>query len=231
MQSTRTIVWTARLGFVAIGLLTFVALTSVIARGAFTYQVLVHGTVPDVPEMLTDFNARYANHPWWTLVHLVFGFLFMVSGPWQFVATVRRRWRKLHRVLGRVFIVSGVGAALTALVFVANLPVYGAFSSSVGSFLGAALFLIAIVTAYRAARNKRFVQHREWMIRSYAMGLGIATFRVLLPVFMLPPFSVSFVESWNTVVWLGFIVNLLVAEVWIDLTRGTQKSPLDANAD
>lgn len=219
MPDSPTIMWTARLGTAVTLLLSLVALSSVAARGAFTFQVLATGTAPDGPEVLEEFNARYAAHPWWTLCHLVSGFLFIVTGPWQFLASVRRRWRKLHRVLGRVFVASGVVSALTALAFVAELPVYGGFSSSVGAGLGSVLFLIAIFQAYRAARQKRFVEHREWMIRSYAMGLGIATFRVLLPLLMLPPLSATFVESWDTVIWLGFIVNLLVAETWINVTR------------
>jgi hypothetical protein len=55
------------------------------------------------------------------------------------------------------------------------------------------------------------------MIRTFAIGLGISTFRVLLPVLM--AFGATFPEAWETVVWLGFLTNAVVAEVWINVTR------------
>jgi hypothetical protein len=36
---------------------------------------------------------------------------------------------------------------------------------------------------------------------------------------MMPPLSATFPEAWDTVVWLGFIVNVAAAELWINLTR------------
>ncbi len=131
----------------------------------------------------------------------------------------RNRHWKLHRLLGKVFIITGVISAVTALVFVAVLPVFGSFSSSVAVTFGSVLFLFSIGRAYVLIRRRQVKLHREWMIRSYALGLGIASFRLLLPILMLPPMSASFVEAWDTVTWLGFSLNLLVAECWINLTR------------
>ncbi len=96
---------------------------------------------------------------------------------------------------------------------------FGNFSSSVAVTFGSVLFLFSIGRAYALIRLRQVKLHREWMIRSYALGLGIATFRLLLPILMLPPLGASFMDAWDTVTWLGFTINLLVAECWINLTR------------
>ena len=61
------------------------------------------------------------------------------------------------------------------------------------------------------------------MIRTFAIGLGISSFRVLIPLMMLSPFHPTFTETWDTVVWLAFGMHALAAEVWINLSR--TKSP------
>ncbi len=33
------------------------------------------------------------------------------------------------------------------------------------------------------------------------------------------PLGATFPEAWDTVVWLGFGINLVVAEIWINVTR------------
>jgi hypothetical protein len=103
------------------------------------------------------------------------------------------------------------------VAFVAVLPVWGSFASSVGVLVASAGFAVALVQGYRHIRRREIAQHREWMIRLFAIGLGISTFRVLLPLMML--LGATFTEAWDTVVWLGFVVNAVVAELWINVTR------------
>ena len=78
---------------------------------------------------------------------------------------------------------------------------------------------ICLATGYVRIRQGRIAQHREWMIRTFAIGLGISTFRVIIPFLMMPPLGATFPEARNTVVWLGFAVNIVVAEAWINVTR------------
>lgn len=205
----------ARLGWIVVTLLVLLALSSVVARFADTMGVLVQGR----PAKEHPFDGRYQARPILTLIHIIAGAIFLVIGPFQFMERFRTRHWKLHRLLGKIFIVTGVISAVTALIFVAVLPVFGSFSSSVAVTFGSLLFLFSIGRAYALIRRRQVKLHREWMIRSYALGLGIATFRLLLPILMAPPLRASFVEAWDTVTWLGFSINLLVAECWINLTR------------
>jgi uncharacterized membrane protein len=222
-QTWRAIQIFARLGFVVVFLLTALALLSVIMRFIFTWRVLSDGAAAAVPTNV--FEDRYAAHPWLTMTHVVAGFFFMVTGPWQFMPTIRNRVLRFHRISGRVYIIAGLVAAITALAYVPLLPVFGTFTAKVASTLGATLFLISIFQAYATIRRREIRKHREWMIRSYALGLGIATFRALLPILMSSPLRIPFPEAWDTVVWLGFTINILVAETWINVTRSRGPTP------
>jgi len=210
----------ARVGFVLVILLALVGLSSVARRFVMTVRYLQDATVAAKPDGIgMGFNQRYYDHPYLALVHIAAGFLFMTLGPLQFVGAIRNRWLRFHRWCGRIFFVASLVGVLSAFVFVPVLPIFGTFTSKVAASIGGALFLICLVKGYWHIRRFEIAQHREWMIRAFAIGLGISTFRVLIPLLMMPPLKLTFPETWDTVTWLGFTLNALIAEVWINVTR------------
>ena len=94
----------AKAGYVVVILLALLGINSVVNRFDSSVKVLQGASVaeltPEVsesmhPEFVTgmnEFNQRYADHPWLTLIHIVPGFLFMVLGPLQFMPFIRNRW-------------------------------------------------------------------------------------------------------------------------------------------
>lgn len=214
-------------GFVVVILLALVGIASVLGRLVLTVQFLSDGSVvnSEGTGIGPEFNERYYAHPYLTLVHIGAGLVSMTLGPLQFVAAIRKRWLRVHRWCGRVYLVASLVGVVSALAFVPMLPVFGTFTAKVAVVFVGGLFLVSIVKAYRHIRRFEIAQHREWMIRAFAIGLGISTFRVLLPILMGPVFGASFPEAWDTVVWLGFAINLVVAEVWINVTRGASVVP------
>lgn len=135
-----------------------------------------------------------------------------------------RYFRQFHRWCGRVFFVASLVGVGSALVFLPLLPVFGSLSTRVGLVVASSFFLLALFKGYTSVRRGQYAIHREWMIRAFAIGLGISTFRVLIPLLMIPPIRASFPEAWDTVVWLGFVINVTAAETWINLTR--QPAPI-----
>ena len=60
--------------------------------------------------------------------------------------------------------------------------------------------------------------HREWVIRGFAIGIGVSTIRVFYDVFLFLS-DISAYENIGISFWLGWSVSLLVAEIWIGITR------------
>ncbi len=164
------------------------------------------------------FEARYIQHPVITAIHMISGMTFVLLAPLQFIGRIRSRYRKLHRVLGRVLITAALVSGIYGLVTVVVYPIYGGLAASSAAWFFGPLFLISVMRGIWHARNKRFALHREWMIRSFALGLGVGMQRIFIGVFVASA-QIPISESFGPSLWLGFAINLLIAELWITKTR------------
>jgi len=54
------------------------------------------------PLTADEFDVRYIQHQWISLLHIVPGVLFLTLGPLQFFARIRQRRISFHRGLGRI---------------------------------------------------------------------------------------------------------------------------------
>src|SRR5690606_23443496 len=76
------------------------------------------------------------------------------------------------------------------------------------------LWIYTTLMAYRAVRNKDFDRHTKFMIRSYALTLSALTLRLWKPgiarIFEIPP-----MDLYRLVAWLGWVPNLILAEILI----------------
>ena len=75
-------------------------------------------------------------------------------------------------------------------------------------------FLACLVAAVRAIRRGDIVQHRRWMIRAFAIGIGVGMVRVWLFVFQAAGL-LDFPSSFGPAFWIGFSLHALAAELWI----------------
>ena len=164
------------------------------------------------------FQIRYLEHPWITAAHVVTGVAFIVFAPLQFIAALRRRHVALHRWSGRILIALGAVAGLYGLVTTAVFPVFGGVSSATAAYLFGPLFLFALAAGFVRIRQRNVPAHRAWMIRMFALGLGVATQRIVIGL-LLATSDMSFVEVFGPALWTGFTVNLLAAEIWIRFAR------------
>lgn len=167
-------------------------------------------------------DVGFAKHLALTLVHIVPAALFITLAPLQFVTSIRSRHLKLHRRLGKILLICGLVVGISALVMSYRMSIGGA-NETAATTLYAILFLFCLIKAYWNIRRKRVAEHREWMIRAFGIGLGVATTRPIVGMFFafrkLTPH-----EFFGTAFWLGFTTTFLAAEAWIGYTRhsGTQ---------
>lgn len=177
-----------------------VAIYAIVAYTAFPLGRVVH------PEMRRVFQGY-----WWIILPHVFGAsVALVLGPLQFLSGLRARWPRAHRVTGRVYLLIGVlvgggaGLAMSPLAF-------GGAIAKVGFGVGALVWLYTGWKAFASARARRFDEHRDWMIRNYAMALAAVTLRIGLGVgFGLGwPFEVFY----PALAWLSWLPNLAIAEM------------------
>ncbi|MFT6407157.1 MAG: putative membrane protein [Arenicella sp.] len=201
-----------KIGWFLVSTLILVLVTFAIKRAIDTYTGMAHEDL---------FELRYLEHPVVTALHMLSGILFIALAPLQMIKKVRIKRLSLHRRLGRVLVVCALISGIYGLVSTVVLPVFGGLASeSAGWFFGP-LFIFAILRAFWCARNKKISLHREWMIRAFALGLGVGTQRIIL-IILISSTGYSFEQSFGPALWLGFGLNLLIAESWINATRNTK---------
>jgi uncharacterized membrane protein len=154
------------------------------------------------------------------MMHMVPGLVFVLLGPLQFVRKLRNRKPGLHRWMGRAVLVAGLVIGSSALVMSPQMAI-GGVNEMAATMLFAVVFLFSLVKAYIAIRRRRVDSHREWMIRAFAVGMAVATIRPIMGGFFATA-RISHMtphEFFGTAFWLGFTIQFMVAEAWINYTR------------
>ena len=162
-------------------------------------------------------DIGFARHMALTLVHIIPGALFLVFALLQFVPSIRAKHLKIHRWLGRILVVTGLVIGISALVMSFTMNI-GGLNETAATTLFAIVFLFCLIKAYRHIRRKEVAQHREWMIRAFAIGLGVATTRPIVGMFFAFR-KLSPHEFFGIAFWLGFTITFFAGEAWIDYTR------------
>jgi hypothetical protein len=173
--------------------------------------------------------AGFAAHYPLLVAHVLFGSVAMVTCCFQIWPWFRGRHAAAHRIIGRVYVFGGVMPAGILGLTIGAMSPFGP-TIRVSNVLLAILWLAFTIAGLRMARQRRFVEHRRWMIRSFALTMSIITNRVwavIATIVLMPQLSTTFkgdeMLMTQTIAglagWLGWVVTLLVAEWWLE--RGT----------
>ena len=211
INQAKTMKIASTLGWFAIVLSVLIMIASGVSRLVLMTQD---------PATADGFDARYIQHPWVSLPHIVPGVLFLTFAPLQFVARIRRRRISIHRGSGRILATCAAISGVLALVVNFLFPAFGGISTQSAVVFSSVLLLFSLSMAIRHILRKEVRQHREWMIRTFALAMSVATMRVFLILLRLF-LGLSTEEVFGASFWLGIGVNLVVAEVWINYTRRT----------
>ena len=182
-------------------------LAMVIAVASFRY---VPGVGPLAPNVMANAFARG-----WLILHVAAASTAMLLVAPQLLPKLRVKAPGFHRWSGRVYAVACLIGA------VSGIPL--ALGSTAGPIATAGFGLLAIgwfattAMGWRTALQRRFAEHREWMIRSFALTLAAMSLRFQLP--MIPLFELDFLPAYRAVSFLCWVPNLVLAELWIRRSR------------
>lgn len=177
----------------------FIALTS--------YRFLFIG----LPLSFQGMEGQIDNNLFSFVVHISLAPLALLLGVIQFSSKIRAKKPVLHRWSGRIY---GVAILLAgAAGFSIALTSAGGMVAAVGFALLACVWIFTTVLGIQYARARRFVEHRRWMVRSFALTLAGVTLRLQLLFFMLS--GVEYTEASVFLAWTCWIPNMIVAEWWL----------------
>jgi len=160
------------------------------------------------------------------VAHVGFGSIAMLTCGVQVWPWFRRRYPATHRIIGRIYVCGGVLPAGVLGFTIGAVSPFGPMIR-VSNVLLAVLWLTVTIAGIRVARQRRFAEHRRWMIRSFALTMSIISNRVwavIATIVLMPYLDTTFAGSEllmrQTIAglagWLGWVLPLLVAEWWLE---------------
>ncbi len=157
----------------------------------------------------------YIDIPIWLAafyIHVFSSIFTLLAGVVQFSSYVLTRHKRIHRFVGIVYVLDvlllNVPTGLVLAIYAS-----GYLPSKIAFLILDGLWFWFTLKALLAAKERNFVAHRRYMIRSYALTCSAVTLRgwkfVLSSVFVIDPMTLYMIDA-----WLGFVPNLLFAE-WL----------------
>lgn len=154
---------------------------------------------------------------WWRYsfyVHVFSSPFVITSGLLQFNRYFIHRKVKVHRICGLIYaffvvFISGPSALLMGLY--AN----GGFVTQISFVVLSVLWITTTIIAYAYVRKRNYIQHANWMIRSYALTLSAITLRIyayFMDVWNVP---LSPTATYALISYLSWTVNVIGAEIVI----------------
>ncbi|MDW3191337.1 MAG: DUF2306 domain-containing protein [Cytophagales bacterium] len=156
-------------------------------------------------------------------LHIIPGGMALLVGWPQFSSRLRLKKMALHRVLGKVYLLSVTVSGLAGLYI--SLDATGGIIAKIGFACLALGWLFTSFMAWKRVRQGDIQGHQHWMIRSYALCFAAVTLRLWLPAFMIV--GIPFLTGYVIIAWLCWVPNLIFAELVI---RKQQRSKELASA-
>ena len=169
------------------------------------------------------YNPGFLRYPTIVAMHVVLGGVYLALAPFQFVGRIRSRHLAYHRRVGRLLVAIGLVVGVTALFLGLVVPFSGWPERVVIGLFGS-LFLFALVKGFVHVRAGRVASHREWMIRAFAIGLSVASMRLIfIPALIeaADPTDAQIAALSVASFAAAFVLHASVAELWIRATRSS----------
>lgn len=160
----------------------------------------------------------HAEHFGYVFAHTVGGTLMLFVGALALYVGVTKQFFRFHAWIGRAYLTGGAaGAGLgLALSFMKPHPLPGV---EVATGVLALAWLAVAGMAYRAARNKRFESHRQWMTRSYVLTWTFVFCRMIMH---LPMAASADPATIVAIIWASWITPLIVCEIALQWGAGAR---------
>ena len=149
-------------------------------------------------------------------IHIATAVPPLALGLITFSARIRNSYSKIHRYTGTLYCACVWCSSILGMLL-ASANKLGVIAQ-LGFGTLAFMWFFTTTMAYINARKKQFSQHRQWMIRSFALTLAVVSVR---PMFWWPPSFIDFYDWYLIATWLCWVPNLIIAEIYVRCTTTT----------
>ncbi len=181
--------------------------------GAATMYVMYHNE-----RFMVDSShpawQRYDSFKWWLLPHIVFGTIVLLFAPFQFSNRLRQRFTKVHRAMGRMYVLGAFVLAPTGAYIQYFQERMGAPRSfTVLAIVDAFMLIVATSFAGFFGYKRKIALHRQWATRSYAIALVFIGARLVMGVTGWEMLGVEIVQA---IIWSCLALSVVFADISIN---------------
>lgn len=168
--------------------------------------------------------AKHSGHFSVTYAHVLGGSGMLLFGGANLYLAAAKSNYPLHRLIGRLYLGFGTIGATAAILVTSSMAHKPAGSSvltnaTVSLLTLAAAWLAFAALGWRAARNRRFSSHGQWMIRSYVLAWSFVFCRIASRVS-----NIDDLGGGEAFIWLSWVGPLILCELMLQWPEGSRKS-------
>ena len=218
----------AKLGQIGIAALWVLAVvTAIFAARYFVFSSATLEQIEDASARLTGKWAvapipalhPFSHQPALLLLHVSGGIVTLVFGLFQFLPKLRQTRPQVHRSMGTIYaaatVIAGLSGFPLSFLFytVTDQSIRGRLIPAAAGFAALSLVWPCLTAiAFVRARQRRFSEHRAWMVRSYSLTAAAITTRVFaFPLLLITRDPILAIN----LVMVSWPLNLLFAEMLV----------------
>jgi hypothetical protein len=167
-------------------------------------------------ELTPEALGKYFTFRWVLIAHITAGGGALVLGPLQFWNQLRIYSKRIHRVIGLLYLLAILVSSFCAVIlaFTTSYEVNWPYAFSLQIWVS--VWIISTAIAYKAALSGKLILHKEWMTRSYIVTVAFVVSGSLLKILLAREFG-SFEEISPSLFWFGWSVPLFTYQVILSL--------------
>lgn len=150
------------------------------------------------------------------VVHMIGGTLAMLTVILQVWPLIRKRYPAIHRISGRVYVVSALVAGIAGLVIVRFAPIVG----QIGVTCSTLVWMATTTAGFVMARKRRWELHRRFMLYSFAVVMNNVWGVLMVQTVLALEISIDFTYLLEAARWVGWVGNLMLVQWWLYRTAG-----------
>ncbi|HET7709917.1 MAG TPA: DUF2306 domain-containing protein [Sphingomicrobium sp.] len=176
------------------------------------------------PSLTLATAARHGGHFAGTYAHVLGGTGMLLFGGLNLYLAARRDNFPLHRLVGRTYLAFGVFGAVSSLFVTLSMAHKDAGSAlltneTISLVTLAFAWLAFAGLGWRAARNRRFPSHGQWMIRSYVLAWAFVFCRIGSRLADLDELG-----GGEAFIWLSWVAPMILCEIVLQWPEGARKA-------
>jgi hypothetical protein len=162
--------------------------------------------------------GKYFDIKWVLLLHISGGGIALLTGPFLLWEKFRNSNLKLHRFLGKVYLISVLVSGLLAVYLSVTTAYAVNWAYAFSLQIWVSVWLSSSFIAYYFVINKKIKLHKEWMARSYMVSLAFVISALILKIPYVQSLG-TFEEISPSLFWFGWAVPLYIYDLYLSAER------------